>query len=92
MTNLGYVTGKGVSRVKGNTYVLDCIGRGGSISKKLGGNLLHEGLSGLSVTNDSEFCYLWVEFQFHTIHPPLNTGKTLSELSKTGIKVAMVKC
>ena len=51
---------------------------------------LHEGLSGLSITNDNEFCFLWVEFQFHTIHPLLNTVKTLSELSKTGIKAPTV--
>ena len=31
-------------------------------------------------------------FKFHTIHPLLNTGETLGELSKTGIKVPMVKC
>ena len=51
-----------------------------------------EGLSSLSVTNNNEFGFLRVEFQFPTIHPLLNTGKTLSELSKTGIKVLMVKC
>ena len=28
--------------------------------------------SGFSITNDNEFCFLWVEFQFHTIHPLLN--------------------
>ena len=43
------------------------------------------------ITNDNEFSFLWVEFQFHTIHPLLNTVKTLGELSKTGIKVPMVK-
>ena len=48
--------------------------------KKLGGKFLDEGLSGLSITN--EFCFLWVEFEFHTIHSLLNTGKTLSELRK----------
>ena len=84
-TNLGYVTGKGVSR-------LDYIVRGDRISKMLGGKFLDEGLSGLSITNDNEFCFHWVEFQFHTIHPLLNTGKTLSVLNKTGIKVPIVKC
>ena len=82
MTNLGYVTGKGVSRVKSNTQVLDYIGRGDRISKKLGGKFLDEGLSGLSITNDNEFCFIWVEFEFHTILSLLNTGKTLSELRK----------
>ena len=51
-TNLGYATGKGVSRVESNAL----------ISRKLGGKFLHEGLSGLSITNDNEFCFLWVEF------------------------------
>ena len=46
----------------------------------------------MSVTNDDEFCFLWVEFQFHTIHLPLNTSKTLRDLSKTGINIPMVKC
>ena len=36
-TNLGYVTGKGVSRVESNILVLDYIGRGDRISEKLGG-------------------------------------------------------
>ena len=91
-TNLGYVIGKVVSRVESNTQILDSIGRGDRISKKLLGKFLDEGLSGLSITSDNEFCFLWVVFQFHTVHPLLNTGKTLSELSKTGIKIPMVKC
>ena len=33
-----------------------------------------------------------VEFQFYTIHPLLNTVETLSELSKSGIKVTIFKC
>ena len=36
------------------------------------------------IINDDEFCFLWVEFQFHTIHPLLNMTKKLSKLSKTG--------
>ena len=52
---------------------------------ELGWKFLDEGLFGLSITNDNEFCFLWIEFQFHTIHPLLNTGETFSELSKTGI-------
>ena len=91
-TNLCYVAGKGVSAVKSNTWVPNCISRGDRISKKLGGKFFYEGLSGLSITNDNEFSFLWVEFQFHTIHPLLNTGETLSKLSKTRIKVPMVKC
>ena len=59
------MTGKGVSRVESNNYVLDFIGRGDRISKKLGGEFLHEGLSGLPITSDNEFCFLWVEFLFH---------------------------
>ena len=47
MTNLDYLTGKGVARVESNTKVLDYIGRGYRISKKLGGKFLYEGLSGL---------------------------------------------
>ena len=35
--------------------------------------------------------FVWVEFKIHTMKPILNTGKTLSELNKTGIKVPMVK-
>ena len=42
----------------------------------------------MSITNDDK---LWVEFQFHTIHPLLNTSKTLREIINTGIKVSMVK-
>ena len=43
-TNLGYVTGKGVVRVKSNTEALDYIGSGDRISKRLDGKFLHEGL------------------------------------------------
>ena len=57
------MTGKDVARVKSNAKVLDYIGRGDRISKKLGGKFLQEGLSGLSITNDNEFCLLWIEFQ-----------------------------
>ena len=55
------------------------------MSKMLGGIIVHEGLCGLSITNDKEFCFLWVEFQFHTI-PHTTPVKALSELRKTGIK------
>ena len=44
------------------------------------------------ITSDDEFCLLWVKFHFQTIYPLLNMSKTLSELSKTGIKVPLVKC
>ena len=69
MRNLCYVAGEGDSTIKGDTYVLDFIGRGDRISEKLGWKYLDEGLSGLSITNDNKFCFLRVEFQFHTIHP-----------------------
>ena len=58
------------------------------ISKMLGWKFLYKGLSSILITNDDEFCFLWVKFQFHTIHPLLN----ISKLSKTGIKVPLVKC
>ena len=53
---------------------------------------MHKGLSGLSVAKDSEFCLLWIKFQSDTIHPFLNAGKTLTELSNTGIKVPGTEC
>ena len=74
------------------TPVLDCIGRGDRISKKLSREFVDEGLSGLSITNDNKFSFLGVEFKFHTSHPALDTCETLSKLSKTGIKVPMVQC
>ena len=46
----------------------------------------------MSITNDDEFCFLLVELRFHPVHQLMNTSKTLSELSNTGIKVPMVKC
>ena len=92
MTNLGYVASKSVSGVKSYTQALNFIGRADRISKKLGGNFLHEGLCDMFITNDDEFRLLWVKFQFHTIYPLLKMSKTLSELSKTGIKVPLVKC
>ena len=91
-TNLGYMTGKGVSRIKSDTYILNFIGRRDRISKKLHGKSLHKGLSGLSVANDSDLCFLWITFQSDTIHSFLNASKTLSELSNTGIKIAGVEC
>ena len=60
------------------------------ISKELDREFLDEGLSGLSITSDNKFSVLGV--QFHTSHPILDTSKTLSKLSKTGIKVPMVQC
>ena len=60
--NLGYMTGNGVSRIKSNTSILNFIGRGDRISKKLGGKFLHKGLPGLSVTNDGELSFLWSNF------------------------------
>ena len=77
-TNLGYMTGKGVSRIKSNTLILNFIGKGNRISKKLGVKFLQKGLPGLSLTNDGEFCFLWVKFESDTIHPFLNASKTLS--------------
>ena len=91
-THIGYVASKGVSGVKSNTKVLDCIGRGDRISKKLSIEFVDEGLSGLSITNDNKFSFLRVEFEFYTSHPVLDTCETLSKLSKTGIKVPMVQC
>ena len=76
------MAGKGVSGVKSNTQVLDCIGRGGRISKKLSREFVDEELSGLSITNDNKFSFLRVEFKFHTSHPVLDTCETLSKLSK----------
>ena len=81
-TNLGYMTGKCVSSIKSNTYF---ISRENRISKKLDGKFLHKGLSGMSITNDSEFCFHLIKFQSDTIHPFLNANKTLSELSNTRI-------
>ena len=92
MTHIGYVAGKGVSGVKSNTEVLDFIGRGDRISKKLSREFVDEGLSSLSITNDNKFSFLRAEFTFHTSHPVLDTCETLSKLSKTGIKVPMVQC
>ena len=46
----------------------------------------------MSITNDKEFCFLWLSFSFTPPIHFLNTSKTLSELSKTGIKVSMAKC
>ena len=46
----------------------------------------------MSVTSDDEFSFLWVEFQFDTVHAVMDTSKSLSELRKTGIKVPMLKC
>ena len=43
--------------------VLDCIGRGDRISKKLSREFVDEGLSGLSITNDNKFSFLGVEFK-----------------------------
>ena len=92
-TNLGYMTGEGVFRIKSNTKILNSTGRGDRISKKLGGEFLHKGHPGLSVTNDGEFCFsLDLMFQSDTIHPFLNASKTLSELSNTGIKVPGIEC
>ena len=53
---------------------------------------MHDGLPGLSVSNDGKFCLFWIKFQSDTIHPFLNTSKTLSELCNTGIKVPGIKC
>ena len=47
-THISYVVGKGVSRVKNYTQVLDCISRGNRISEKLSREFINEGLSGLS--------------------------------------------
>ena len=41
-THIGYVASKGVSGVKSNTQVLDCIGRGDRISKKLSREFVDE--------------------------------------------------
>ena len=42
-TNFGYMTGKGVFRIKSNTIILNFIGRGDRISKKLGRKFLYKG-------------------------------------------------
>ena len=76
VANLGYMTGKGVSRNKSNTEILNFIGTGDGISKKLGGKFLHKGLPGLSIANAGEFCFPWIKFQSDTIHPFLNASKT----------------
>ena len=57
MTHLGCVTSKIIARIKSNIQVLNFAGRGDRISKKLGGKYLYEGLSGMSLTNDDEFCF-----------------------------------
>ena len=46
----------------------------------------------MSITNDVKFCFLWVEFQFHTVLSVLTASQTLGELSNTGIKVLRIKC
>ena len=91
-THIGYMVGKGVSGVKSNTSILDCVGRGDQISKKLSREFVDETLSGLSVTNDNKFSFLRVELKLDTSHPVLDTCETLSKLSKTEIKVPMVQC
>ena len=63
-THISYVVGKGVSRVKNYTQVLDCIGRGNRISEKLS----REFISGLSITYYNKFSFLGIEFQFHASH------------------------
>ena len=60
-THISYVVGKGVSRVKNYTQVLDCISRG--ISEKLSREFIYEGLSGLSITYYNKFSFLGIEFQ-----------------------------
>ena len=41
-SHIGYVVGKGVSGVKSNTCVLDSVGRGDRISKKLSREFVDE--------------------------------------------------
>ena len=62
-THISYVVGKGVSRVKNYTQVLDCISRGNRISEKLSREFINEGLSGLSITYYNKFSFLGIEFQ-----------------------------
>ena len=91
-THISYVVGKGVSRVKNYTQVLDCISRGNRISEKLSREFIYEGLSGLSITYYNKFSFLGIEFQFHASHPVLDTCETLCKLSETGIKIPIVQC
>ena len=88
--NLGYMAGKSVSIVKTLRFLTVSVGEIKFPRSWVVNFWMRD--SGLSINNDNEFCFLWAELQFHTIHPLLNTGKTLIELSKTGIKVTMIKC
>ena len=62
-THISYVVGKGVSRVKNYTQVLDCISRGNRISEKLSREFIYEGLSGLSITYYNKFIAKFIAIQ-----------------------------
>ena len=47
---------------------------------------------GQTEVRDNEFCFLWIEFQFYTIHPPLNTGETFIELCSYDQVLDIVGC